>query len=83
MPFSSLSIKLTCTGCGLQTAKLLDWLREHADRVDCADCGLTIVIDQEQVGAELATLADAVDELAKKIRELQARLANSSPVPRI
>ena len=79
MPFSSLSIKLTCTSCGHQTAKVLDWLREHADRFDCPDCGRTVVIDQMQVGSELATLADAVDELAAKIHDLRERLISNAP----
>jgi len=74
MPFSSLSVKLTCIECGQQTAKTFDWLREHADRFDCAHCGVTVVIDQKQVDDELVKLVGAIDELEHQIHALRARL---------
>jgi len=78
MPFSSLSLKLSCNGCGQQTAKTLDSIRDHADRFDCAHCGRTSLVDQTQVNDELAQLAGAIDELLQKIDDLRVRLSLAS-----
>ena len=75
MPFSSLSLRLWCNACGQQTAKTLDWIRDHADRFDCAHCGQTALVDQKQVNDELANLAGAIDELLQKIDDLRVRLS--------
>ena len=77
MPFSSLSIRLRCPNCGQETAALLASIEAGGERFDCAECGRTVVIAPQQINDELARLAEAVDELADRIRAFRARMGIS------
>lgn len=64
--FDAFEIDVPCPACGHKTKKSLRWLNANRE-MDCAGCGATVGLDNEELRAGIQRANKALDEFRRKL----------------
>lgn len=69
----TVELPIPCPKCGHQTKKSIAWIKAN-DKFVCAGCGSTVNVQAEQLLAGLKQLDETIDDLRRKIRDINKPL---------
>ena len=67
--FSKASISFSCSGCGHEAKKSMQWLRAN-DEFICPACGGTVSLESDQMAVALKQADHSAEMLRQRVRNL-------------